>query len=185
MAQVSPDGKWLAYQSNESGRFEIYVQPFPGPGEKIRVSESRGTHARWRRDGKELFCIALDGQLISVPIRLTGNEQTNGCPFQSSVRLYLKVWSNPLGLQKLLLWVPQPSGFEGKKSERHTGIERRRYPIAPVAETLSRAIPDPDCGRARIRQRQVSATSTTDGSISAAHEYRVHRLVPRLWRRCC
>ena len=73
--QFSPDGKWIAYQSNESGRFEIYVQPFPGPGGKSQVSTNGGAQVRWRRDGKELFYIALDGRLMAVPIRLASNGQ--------------------------------------------------------------------------------------------------------------
>ncbi len=66
--QFSPDGKWIAYQSNESGRDEVYVQPFPGPGAKVRISTNGGAQMRWRRDGKELFYIALDGRLMAVPI---------------------------------------------------------------------------------------------------------------------
>jgi len=73
--QFSPDGKWIAYQSNESGRFEIYVQPFLGPGAKWPVSTNGGAQVRWRRDGKELFYIALDGQLMSVPIRFPSSGQ--------------------------------------------------------------------------------------------------------------
>jgi Tol biopolymer transport system component len=75
-AQFSPDGKWIAYGSNESGRFEIYVQPFPGPGTKSIISTSGGGQARWRRDGRELFYIALDGRLTAVPIQLDANAQT-------------------------------------------------------------------------------------------------------------
>jgi Tol biopolymer transport system component len=67
--QFSPDGKWVAFESNETGRYEIYLQPFPGPGPKISVSVSGGAQVRWRRDGRELFYIALDGQLMSVPIQ--------------------------------------------------------------------------------------------------------------------
>jgi eukaryotic-like serine/threonine-protein kinase len=67
--QFSPDGKWIAYQSNESGRDEVYVQPFPGPGAKVRISTNGGAQMRWRRDGKELFYIALDGRLMTVPIQ--------------------------------------------------------------------------------------------------------------------
>ena len=74
--QFSPDGKWIAYQSNESGRFEIYVQPFPGPGGKLQISTNGGAQVRWRRDGKELFYIALDDRLMAVPIRLASNGQT-------------------------------------------------------------------------------------------------------------
>ncbi len=75
-AQFSPDGKWIAYESNESGRYEIYVQPFPGPGSKLEVSTNGGAQVRWQRDGKELFYIALDGRLMAVPIRLASNAQT-------------------------------------------------------------------------------------------------------------
>src|SRR5262249_35415929 len=75
-AQFSPDGKWIAYQSNESGRFEIYVQPFPGPGPKTVISTDGGAEARWRGDGKELFYIALDGQLMAVPIQLPKEGST-------------------------------------------------------------------------------------------------------------
>jgi Tol biopolymer transport system component len=53
--QFSPDGKWVAYQSNESGRNEIYVSPFPGPGGKFQVSSDGGTQPRWNRNGRELF----------------------------------------------------------------------------------------------------------------------------------
>jgi Tol biopolymer transport system component len=72
--QFSPDGKWVAYQSNESGRMEIWVQSFPNPGGKSQVSTNGGAQVRWGPDGKELFYIALDGQLMSVPIRLTDNQ---------------------------------------------------------------------------------------------------------------
>jgi serine/threonine protein kinase len=68
--QFSPDGKWIAYQSNESGRNEILIQSFPGPGGKLQVSTNGGAQVRWRPDGKELFYIALDGQLMAVPIQL-------------------------------------------------------------------------------------------------------------------
>ena len=73
---VSPDGRWLAYQSNESGRFEIYIQPFPGPGSKLQVSTNGGAQVRWGPNGKELFYTALDARLMAVPIRLASNPQT-------------------------------------------------------------------------------------------------------------
>jgi Tol biopolymer transport system component len=69
-AQFSPDGRWIAYQSDESGRVEIYVQPFPGPGRKVRISVSGGIQARWRRDGKELFYLGSDNRLMAVPVQL-------------------------------------------------------------------------------------------------------------------
>jgi hypothetical protein len=80
--KFSPDGRWLAYVSNSSGPFEVYVQPFPGPGQKIRVSTHGGAQVRWREDGRELFYIALDGKLMAVPIDLSANGQslTPGIP---------------------------------------------------------------------------------------------------------
>ena len=73
--RFSPDGKWIAYESNESGRAEIYVQPFPGPGGKWLISTAGGQQARWRRDGKELFYMAPDNRLMAVPIQLASNGQ--------------------------------------------------------------------------------------------------------------
>jgi dipeptidyl aminopeptidase/acylaminoacyl peptidase len=75
-AQFSPDGTWIAYQSNESGRLEIYIQPFPGPGSKLQVSTNGGAQARWGPHGKELFYMALDARLMAVPIRLASHPQT-------------------------------------------------------------------------------------------------------------
>ena len=79
LAQFSPDGNWIAYESNESGRFEIYVRPFAGSqskaGSKLPISTNGGSQVRWRRDGKELFYIALDGRLMSVPIHFASNSK--------------------------------------------------------------------------------------------------------------
>src|SRR5262252_10602944 len=66
---------WGIPPSDESGRFEIYVQPFPGPGSKFQISNNGGAQVRWRRDGKELFYIALNGQLMAVPIAFSNNGQ--------------------------------------------------------------------------------------------------------------
>src|SRR6202030_1842180 len=53
--RFSPDGRWLAYSSDESGRREIYVQPYPGPGGKRQISTEGGTEPVWNPDGRELF----------------------------------------------------------------------------------------------------------------------------------
>jgi Tol biopolymer transport system component/DNA-binding winged helix-turn-helix (wHTH) protein len=73
-AEFSPDGRWIAYQSTESGRSEVYVQPFPAVADSIRlpVSTNGGAQARWGGPS-ELFYIGLDGQLMSVPIRYSAN----------------------------------------------------------------------------------------------------------------
>jgi len=53
--EISPDGRWIAYSANESGRYEVYVQPFPGPGGKFQVSLEGGRRPRWTRNGKHLY----------------------------------------------------------------------------------------------------------------------------------
>jgi eukaryotic-like serine/threonine-protein kinase len=72
--QFSPDGRWVAYQSNESGRNEIYVQPFPGPGERIQVSFGGGQQVRWGRRGAELFYVGGDQRLSAVPVSFAANR---------------------------------------------------------------------------------------------------------------
>jgi Tol biopolymer transport system component len=66
--QISPDGRWLAYAAGERGRMQIFVQPIPATGTLRLVSKDGGSMPRWRRDGKELFFRAADGQLMAVPI---------------------------------------------------------------------------------------------------------------------
>jgi len=75
LGQFSPDGHWIAYQSNESGQFEVYAQPFPGPGPKLRISTNGGGQMRWRGDGRELFYLGLDSRMMAVPIRPRENGQ--------------------------------------------------------------------------------------------------------------
>jgi serine/threonine protein kinase/Tol biopolymer transport system component len=65
--RFSPDGRWLAYVSNESGRYEIYVQPFPGPGGKWQISTEGGTEPAWNRNGRELF-FRSDDKMMAVDI---------------------------------------------------------------------------------------------------------------------
>jgi len=66
--QISPDGKWVTYASDESGAWEIYVTSFPGAAGKWQVSRGGGTEPRWRGDGKEIFYIAPSGMLTAVPV---------------------------------------------------------------------------------------------------------------------
>jgi Tol biopolymer transport system component len=96
--QFSPDSKWVAFESNESSRPEIYVQPFPGPGQKTQVSTNGGKQVRWRADGKELFYLALDNQLMAVPVHVAPDGQAieSGTP----VSLFTAhVWSFMQGIQ--------------------------------------------------------------------------------------
>jgi Tol biopolymer transport system component len=75
---VSPDGRWLAYTSNESGRYEIYVQPFPAPGEKVQISSSGGFDPVWARTGRELF-FRTGNKMMAVPFQ-TGARFVAGKP---------------------------------------------------------------------------------------------------------
>ena len=78
-AQFSPDGRWVSYQANESGRDEVYVAPFSGPGGKRQVSTEGGGSPRWRRDGQEIFF--LKGQtLTAVDVRTNGSALEFGPP---------------------------------------------------------------------------------------------------------
>jgi len=74
-AQFSPDGRWIAYQSNNSGRPEIYIRPFQGPGQDWQISTKGGTQVRWAPDGKEVFYVGLDGALTAVRIGMPSNAQ--------------------------------------------------------------------------------------------------------------
>jgi serine/threonine protein kinase len=73
-AQISSDGKWIAYDSNESGQSEIYVRPFPSGEDQRQVSVNGGYAPRWRADGKELFYLTRGGaKMASVKINTTGS----------------------------------------------------------------------------------------------------------------
>ena len=72
LAAFSPDGRWVAYQTNESGRFEVVVQPFPDAGGKWQVSAAGGVAPRWRADGKELYFLAPDATMMAVPVAVEG-----------------------------------------------------------------------------------------------------------------
>jgi hypothetical protein len=79
-SRFSPDGRWLAYTSEESGRNEVYVGAFPGPGERWQVSTEGGIQPRWRRDGKELYYLSLDLRLMAVEIKSSGEILEPGVP---------------------------------------------------------------------------------------------------------
>jgi Tol biopolymer transport system component len=84
----SPDGRWVAYHSNESGRAEIYVRPFVLPGatgtattatgSQWQVSAAGGIHPMWRSDGKELYYINPDGAMMAAPITVSGSSLEPG-----------------------------------------------------------------------------------------------------------
>lgn len=86
--KISPDGHFLAYSTNESGRWEVYVQPFPATGGKWQISSGGGALPLWRPDGKELFFLAEGGKVMSADIRTDGGFQS-GIPrllFQADIK---------------------------------------------------------------------------------------------------
>jgi Tol biopolymer transport system component len=86
--RLSPDMHWIAYDSTESGRREIWIQPIPPNGGRWQVSNGGGTSVRWRGDGRELFYIAANGKLTAVPVS-PGDAPKFGTPialFQTQQR---------------------------------------------------------------------------------------------------
>jgi hypothetical protein len=77
--RLSPDGRWLAYYSDESGRFEVYVRRFPVTGEKWQVSTRGGIWPYWRGDGKEIYYIGFDAMLMAAPVA-AGETFSVGAP---------------------------------------------------------------------------------------------------------
>jgi dipeptidyl aminopeptidase/acylaminoacyl peptidase len=69
--RFSPDGRWVAYASDESGRFEVYIRSFPAGNQRYQVSSSGGRRPCWRGDGREIFYIGADGYLVAVPLKMT------------------------------------------------------------------------------------------------------------------
>ncbi|MGA2002759.1 MAG: protein kinase [Terriglobales bacterium] len=76
-AQFSPDGRWIAYASNETGSMQVYVSPFPSINGKWQVSSGGGQEPRWRQDGKELFFLSADGKMMAAAV-------TTGASFKTS-----------------------------------------------------------------------------------------------------
>jgi Tol biopolymer transport system component len=94
-ASFSPDGRWVVFLSDESGRTEVYAAPFPESGPKWQVSTAGASQEeplRWRGDGKELFYVAADGQLMAVPVRPRPGSFESGAPVPL-FRLDSEVWS--------------------------------------------------------------------------------------------
>jgi Tol biopolymer transport system component len=78
--QISPDGKWVIYSSNESGDWEIYATPFPKAGGKIQISRGGGTEPRWNRNGREIFYLGPKHMLTAVAVTDEGGGLSMGVP---------------------------------------------------------------------------------------------------------
>lgn len=126
-AKFAPNGHWIAYQSDESGRFEVYVQQFPKPGRRVQISASGGAMVRWRSDGKELFYIALDGRLMAVAITMSpdGNSLEAGTP----TRLFP---THVGGAVQGNSWAQYVPSRDGQRFLMNTVVEENAAPITVV-----------------------------------------------------
>ncbi len=92
--RLSPDGRWIAYESDDQGRYEISVQPFPASGGKWQISMTGGIHPRWRADGKELYYISNDNKLMAVEVK-SGSGFEAGMPKMLFDLALLRVSNGP------------------------------------------------------------------------------------------
>ena len=104
-AQFSPDEKWVAYASNETGKWEIYVTSFPEARGRWQVSTGGGEQPRWRRDGKELFYLSSDGKMMAAPVTIAANFDV-GRP----VELFQTTPRQPVSFNDQVVYDVQPDG---------------------------------------------------------------------------
>jgi hypothetical protein len=101
---ISPDGRWLAYNSDETGESEVYVTAFPVPGERFRISTSGGRDPQWRGDGRELYYVAADHMLMAVGV-------ADGARFEVQIPEPLfRMSPDPLSLEFGSVYAPSPDG---------------------------------------------------------------------------
>lgn len=108
--RFSPNGRWIAYTSNESGRLEVYVTRFNGPKGRWQVSTNAATFPNWRSDGKEMYFMDPQGAIYAVPIQETGETIHVGTPqrlFQASVSAVGVSFDTPDGKKFLVNISPE------------------------------------------------------------------------------
>jgi len=113
---VSSDGRWVAYQSKESGRWEIYLAAFPSFKERRQVSDDGGCQAHLRKDGKELFYLSLDGRMMSVELNAGASMSTSVPKALFRTPFFVDQYANPwdvAGDGKRFL-IGEPLGEGGK-----------------------------------------------------------------------
>ena len=131
--QFSPDGKWVAFVSNESGRPDVFVQSFPDGRARTQVSTAGGAQIRWSGDGKEIFYVAPDGMMTAVPIAF-GNESPE---VKLPVRLFqthLATGTNVLGFK------PQYAVSRDGRFLLNTAVESASAPIVVSVNWMKKLV---------------------------------------------
>jgi Tol biopolymer transport system component len=129
-ARFSPDGRWVVYQSNDSGRFEIYAQSFLLPGERRRLSRQGGVQPRWRADGRELFYVNLDGDLMAIPTDVVPGAMHTG----PEVRLFRA----PIGETLDIALHRYVASRDGQRFLIDTVVEESAAPIVVILNWQNR-----------------------------------------------
>jgi serine/threonine protein kinase len=108
LGQFSSDGQWIAYQSDRTGRPEIYLRPFPGPGADVRVSVDGGTQVRWSPNGSELYYVAADNQLMAVSVTFASGA--GSAELGTPVALFATILSSTAGPMYKQQYMVSPDG---------------------------------------------------------------------------
>jgi Tol biopolymer transport system component len=125
--QFSPDGRWVAVVSYESGRAEVYVQRFPESGDRMQVSIGGGTQVRWSSDGSEIFYVARDGKMMAVKTSLAGAAPAVAAPV-ALFQTYLATGVNVVGSK------PQYAVSRDGRFLLNTAVET---PSPPIVVTVN------------------------------------------------
>jgi dipeptidyl aminopeptidase/acylaminoacyl peptidase len=129
--QFSPDGKWIAFASDESGRPEVFVQSFPDARTRTQVSIAGGTQIRWSRDGKEIFYVAPDGKMMAASVAFRDASVDVKLPvplFQT----HLATGTNVLGIK------PQYAVSRDGRFLLNTALETASPPIVVLVNWMKK-----------------------------------------------
>ena len=138
--EISPDGNWMAYHSNETGQREVYVQRFPELGERYQVSTGGGGQGRWVNEGDELVYSTLDGRLALVPIE-------TGPPFRIGAKTLLDLGPESVGgYYQVDLVAVSPNGQRFLVPKRGTPTDADSVELVLIqswVDELQRLVPGP------------------------------------------
>jgi len=138
-SDVPPDGRWIAYRSNETGNIEIFVRPFPGTsGRKWQISDGGGLYVLWSKNGRELFYETQDNRIMVVSYSVEGNSFVPGRPRLWSDKSLLYFGTTNLDLSpdgKRFLVFSRPEAAQGEKSALHVTM------IQNFFDELKRRVP--------------------------------------------